>query len=125
MANGYIVLDGMKYATARRGFAPRRKKSQRVKISLTGKTLSILFAFKDYHWKAPILVELTPTDPEYGSLDDLRVAYDKEYVTFVDVWGVDQGEVFMEGELPEELDWALVDESAPFEVELSLRKRQV
>jgi hypothetical protein len=125
MANDYIVLNNMRYATTGRKFAPRRKKSQQVKLGLTGKTLSQQFAFTDYRWRAAILVEITPTNPEYGSIEDLRAAYAEEYTPFIDQFGVDQGNVFMEGELPEEFDLALVDESAPFVVELQLRKRQV
>lgn len=124
MAN-YITLNGKNYATTGRNLRPVLKKAQQIRISLSGKTLSQEFSFTDQRWQVRILVELYPPDPSYGSKTDLETAYSLAYCNFVDQFGWDQGDVFMVGNLEEALDWALVDESAPFEVELNLRKRQV
>jgi len=121
----YIILDGMRYITTDLGYDPSRNKAQQVLSGLTGKTISLNFNQSDYRWTVPILVEITPSNPEHGSEDDLETAYAKEYVTYIDRDGVDQGYVFMLGQLSKPRKFALVDTSAPYKTTLSLRKRQV
>lgn len=123
MAN-YITLNGKRYLTTGRTFKPVQRKAQTVGVTLTGKTRSQTFSFVDYRWTVTILVELAPANPLYGSRANLLAAYALPYCAFVDVDGTNQGDVFIEGELPQVLGWTLVDTTAPFEVALSLRKRQ-
>ncbi len=124
MANHYVSLNGKRYLTARRDFAPKETKAQQINVTLGGKTASQSFGFTDYRWSFTILVQITPDNPAvYGSRADLQTAYGQDYVTFVDVDG-NNHEVFMLGELPLAPHWALVDPTAHFEVPLQLRKRQ-
>lgn len=123
--SNYITLDGKKYLTTDLAYQPDRKKAQEVNLGLTGKTIVQTFDYSDYIWTIPILVEITPVDPEFGSEDDLETAYAKDYVTFIDRDDTDQGYVFMLGSLPKPRKFALIDENAAYKVTLSLRKRQV
>ena len=124
MAN-YITLDGKRYLTTDLAYQPERKKAQQINLGLTGKTISQTFDYSDYTWAVPILVEITPADPEFGSEDDLETAYAKDYVTFIDRDETDQGYVFMLGNLAKPRKFALMDESASYKTVLQLRKRQV
>jgi len=121
---GYIILDGKKYQATGRVYEPKNKKSQRIGVGLTGKTMSQQFEFTDWTGRVRILVYQETADPDYGSLVDLRTAYAKAYITFVDQLE-NSFDVFMLGELPEPYGLALVDRQVPLTIELNLRKRQV
>lgn len=121
----YIWLGDKRYMTSSRTFQPVRHKSQRVRVGLSSKTIAQTFSFVDQRWTGTILVWVYPTDPLMGSRDDLIAAYESDYINFVDLFNVNQGDVFIEGDLPEALRYFLVDDTVPFEVSLSLRKRQV
>jgi hypothetical protein len=125
MANSYIVLDGLRYPVAKTRYEPRMEKLQRVHVTVGGKTVSQTFAFTEYRWGFDIRVDYISDDPLYGTLTDLKAAYAKPYVTFVDHYGTDQGTVFFEGPLGEHPLGAMLDgNEAPFIVPANLRKRQ-
>jgi len=119
---GFITLDGKKYLNAL-DFTPRCEKSQSVQMSLSGKTLVQTFAVIDKTWDVTILVDLYRQNPEYGCRADLLAAWSKEYVPFSDPFGA-QHDVFIANGLEEQLKYAIVDETAKFEVKLGLRLRQ-
>jgi hypothetical protein len=125
MANPYVVLDGLRYAVAQTRYEPQRQKSQRVHVTVGGSTVAQTFSFTDYRWGFDIILDYVPDDPLYGGLDDLKAAYDKPYVTFVDHYGVDQGTVYFEGNLQEKPFGSLIDGSATFSIPINLRLRQV
>lgn len=128
--SGFVVLNNKKYLTTL-DYAADMQKSQDVQISITGETLSQTFykpdgtLFLDKRWSVPILVDLYEQNPAWGCKEDLEAAYAEEYVPFTDIFGMQQGDVFIENNLPEQLRFAIVDQDAKFEVTLKLRLRQV
>ncbi len=125
MANSYIVLDGKRYAVAMTGYQPQVEKSQSTDVTVGGKTVSQTFVFVDARWQFNLRVDYVPAT-NYGSLADIKVAYLKPYVTFVDHYGVDQGTVFFVGPCGEVPDSPALDGvAAKFTVPVLLRKRQV
>jgi hypothetical protein len=120
----YIILNGKRYRTAERAFKAAPQKAQQINTTIGGKTLSQTFGYTANRWEITILVELTPTDANYGSWANLLTAYGLNYAPYTDVFGVSQGDVFFEGELPQVPNYALVDTAVPFTVDLKLRRRQ-
>jgi hypothetical protein len=121
---GFIVLDNKKYLIGL-DFTPRREPSRSVQVSITGKTLTQTFEYVDQTWDMTILVDLYQQSPDYGCREDLLAAWAKDYVTFTDPLGMQQGNVFIVNNLEEQLKYAIIDETSKFEVKLSLRLRQV
>ncbi len=124
MANRYIVINSKRYLTSERSFRAISKKAQQLSTTIGGKTLSQTFGYTAYRWEVTIMVEFSPVDSAYGSWSDLTAAYALAYAPFTDIFGTNQGNVFFETELPEAPEYALVDTSAPFRVDLKLRLRQ-
>jgi len=124
MANRYITINSKRYLTSERSFRAISQKAQQLNTTIGGKTLSQTFGYTAYRWEVTILVEFSPVDSAYGSWSDLATAYALGYAPFTDIFGTNQGNVFFEGELPEAPEYALVDTSAPFRVDLKLRLRQ-
>lgn len=124
MALRYITLNGKRYKTTERKFKANLNQARQINVTLGGKVNSQTFTFADQRWSFPILVELSPADANYGSWDNLVTAYQAAYVPFVDIFGTSQGDVIMEGTLEQMPDYALVDTTAPFVVNISLVKRQ-
>lgn len=121
----YVTLNGKRYLTANRSFKRKAKKARQVNTTLGGKTQTQTFAFTGTRLDMTILVHYSPTDAAYGSWNDLLAAYESAYVPMVDLFGVNQGDVIFDGELEEMPEWALIDQTVPFEVSISLVKRQV
>lgn len=125
MANNYITLDGKRYLTTDLGFTDTLKKSQQIRLTLTGKTASQDFSYTDERWTVPILVRIDEENaPTYGDLADLEAAYEKDYVIFIDLFG-NIVDVFIESELPKAYKYSLIDPTVHFKVSLSLHKRQI
>jgi hypothetical protein len=122
VANGYIVLDGKRYATAGRSAVESLSRAREVGLSIGAKTIIQDFGHTERPWDMTILVQLTPDDPLYGSDADLVTAYGKSSVTYTDVFGDDQGTVVMMGDLDLSHKYALVDPDVHFEVKIKLRK---
>lgn len=120
----YITLNGKRYRTANRSFQHKAKKARQINVTLSGKTQVQTFSFTSNRWQMTILVEYTPADSAYGSWNDLLAAHEAAYVPLVDLFGVNQGNVIFEGELEEIPVWALIDQTVPFEVSITLVKRQ-
>lgn len=123
MANGYILLNSKRYKTAERSFKAISFVPKQMNYTVGGKTASQNFGFTLYRWEMDIWVELSPVDSNYGSWANLLAAYTPSYVPFTDVFGTSQGNVYLEGELPQMPEYALVDPAVPFKVPLNLKQR--
>lgn len=123
MAN-FVTINNLKYATAERAFEPIRRKSLQINVTIDGKTASQLFGFVNETWTVRVLVYLSAPASGYGSLDDLRSAYNLHYCNFIDQDEVDQGDCFVEGDFAEKRAYSIIDTSAPFYMDLTIRKRQ-
>lgn len=125
-SRGYIELGGKRYATHNRSLVPRKRKAQQINVTVGGTTTSQTFGFTSDRWQLEIITQLNPASVDYGSWEDLETAYEEQpYVIFVDNFGVEQGEVFFEGELAPNFNMALAVDNAEFVVPITLRKRQV
>lgn len=120
----YITLNGRRYRTSERKFKPTRNKAQQINVTVGGSHTSQLFGFTDQRWSASILVRKTEADSNYGTVADLITAYALAFCTFIDQFGTNQGNAFIEGQLDLPYNFALIDEEEYFIVELSLTKKQ-
>ena len=122
MANKYITLDGKQYMVWVTRYEPTTEKRLFVDVTVGGVTVSQQFSFTDYQWVFDLAVDYTPPTG-YGSLDDLKTAYAKPYVDFVDHYG-NSHSVFMLGGLTERPFSPAIAGKATFTVPVTLRKRQ-
>lgn len=120
----FVTINGLKYYTAERAFKPTRNKSLQVNVTIDGKTVSQLFGFTDQKWDVKLLAYLSSPASGFGSLTNLRSAYDLAYCNFIDQDGVDQGDCFIEGDFQEQRAYSIIDSDSPFYIDLTLRKRQ-
>lgn len=124
MVNKYITLNSLKYYTTGLSHTAITRKAQQINVTIGAKTVNQDFGFTDSRWTVSILVYLTPPNSGYGGRDDLITAYGLSSVTFIDGEG-NSNSVFIENDITEALNVTILDDSLPFVVPLSLRKKQV
>jgi hypothetical protein len=120
--NSYVVLNGKRYAVAETRYEPQREKIQRIHVTVGGSHIGQQFDFTEYRLGFNLRVPYTG-DGTYGSLSELKTAYDLPYCSFTDHYG-DSYNVFFEGPLIEKPDGPMIDGSAVFTVPVNLRRKQ-
>lgn len=123
MANKYITLNGKRYRTVGRSYAPQHKKARQLNVTVGNKTAIQTFNFTDYRWKMDIYTSVSVSSGIYGTLADLQTAYGLAYVAYTDTQG-NTHDVVMEGELVTPFGIGILHDNAPIKISLSLRKRQ-
>jgi hypothetical protein len=86
--NAYITLDGFKYATIHKQWAPTKERPVVIKKLLSGGRNVTFGPSMTNQWAGVITVPVTPATG-YGAISDLRATYAKlTTLTFVDHYGV-------------------------------------
>ena len=70
--NNYIVLDGLRFKTPGNNWQPVLNKPASARTTLNGELNVTYGASNMTSWQGTILGPVTPTDSNWGSIDDLR-----------------------------------------------------
>jgi len=87
--NDYITLDGYKYRTPARNWAPAEHKPASVKTTLLGEVDATYGPTTTYEWRGEIAAPVTSPGTGWGTIADLRLSLKKRSaLSFSDHYGV-------------------------------------
>ena len=86
--NDYIILDGLKYRTPARSWAPAEHKPASVKSTLLGEVDATYGSTTTVEWRGEIAAPVTAPGTGWGTIADLRLSLKKRLaLSFTDHYG--------------------------------------